>query len=100
MGPEARREYLARMRERYVIANRKEKSRLLDEAVAVTGRYRKELWQHPAAPAELKKRILRTVLEEIVVNNIDEPSQHVLHVHWKGGVHTELRVARSGTGQQ
>lgn len=27
----------------------------------------RELWQHPAAPVELKKRILRTVLEEIVV---------------------------------
>ena len=43
MGPEARREYLARMQERYVIANRKEKGRLLDEAVAMTGRHRKGL---------------------------------------------------------
>ncbi|MGH9203192.1 MAG: hypothetical protein ACRD2A_18345 [Vicinamibacterales bacterium] len=48
---------------------------------------------------ELKKRVLRTVLEEIVVKNSDEPPQHVLHLHWKGGVHTELRVARNGTGQ-
>ena len=43
MGPQARREYLGRMRERYVIANRKAKGRLLDEAVAVTGRHRKGL---------------------------------------------------------
>jgi hypothetical protein len=57
------------------------------------------LWQHSAAPVELKKRILRTVLEEIVVNNTDDPPQHVLHLHWKGGIHTELRVARNGTGQ-
>jgi len=57
------------------------------------------LWQHPAASVELKKRILRTVLEDIVVTNTDEPRQHVLHLHWKGGVHTELRVARNGTGQ-
>jgi len=57
------------------------------------------LWQHPAASVELKKRILRTVLEDIVVTNTDEPPQHVLHLHWKGGVHTELRVARNGTGQ-
>ena len=49
------------------------------------------LWQHPAAPVELKKRIVRTVLEEIVVADTDEPPQHVLHLHWKGGVHTELR---------
>jgi hypothetical protein len=58
-----------------------------------------ELWQHPAAPVELKKRIVRTVLEEIVVAATEEPPQHVLHLHWKGGVHTELRVARNGTGQ-
>ena len=43
MGPEAQREYLARMRERYVVATRREKGRLLDEAVAVTGRHRKAL---------------------------------------------------------
>ncbi len=43
MGPQAQREYLGRMRERYVIANRKEKGRLLDEAVAVTVRHRKGL---------------------------------------------------------
>jgi hypothetical protein len=57
------------------------------------------LWQQPAASVDLKKRILRTVLEEIVVANIDAPPQHTLHLHWKGGVHTELRVARNGTGQ-
>ncbi len=43
MGPEAQREYLARMRERYGVARRPEKTRLLDEAVAVTGRHRKGL---------------------------------------------------------
>lgn len=43
MGPKAQREYLARMQERYVVANRREKGRLLDEAVAVTGRHRKAL---------------------------------------------------------
>ena len=43
MGPEAEREYLARMRERYRMASRPEKGRLLDEAGAVTGRHRKSL---------------------------------------------------------
>jgi hypothetical protein len=57
------------------------------------------LWQHADASVELKKRILRTVLEDIVVTTSDDPSQHLLHLHWKGGVHTELRVTRNGTGQ-
>jgi hypothetical protein len=56
------------------------------------------LWQHPAAPVELKKRILRTVLEESVIDRVEEPAQELLHLHWKGGVPTELRVARNGTG--
>jgi hypothetical protein len=56
-------------------------------------------WHHPAAPIELKKRIVRTVIEEIVVNSADQPRQHVLQIHWKGGVHTELRLTRNGTGQ-
>lgn len=56
------------------------------------------LWHHADAPVELKKRILRTVLEDIVVTPSDDPPQHLLYLHWKGGVHTELRVARNGTG--
>lgn len=50
MGPEAVREYLERMRERYLVASRAEKGRLLDEAVAVTSRHRKALircWRRP-----------------------------------------------------
>ena len=74
--------------------SQREQERLLE-----LGRDLRRLWQHPAAPVALKKRILRTVLEEIVVNNTDEPPQHVLHLHWKGGVHTDLRVVRNGTGQ-
>ena len=56
------------------------------------------VWQHPAAPVELKKRILRTVIEEIVIDNLEAPPQHQLQIHWKGGVHTELRVPRNTPG--
>jgi hypothetical protein len=41
VGPQARREYLARMRERYETATRAAKSRLLDEVCEVTGYHRK-----------------------------------------------------------
>jgi hypothetical protein len=57
------------------------------------------LWDHPAASVELKKRILRTVLEEIVINSYEEPPHHELHLHWKGGVHTQLSVPRYSRGQ-
>ena len=41
VGPRARREYVARMRERYEMATRAAKSRLLDEVCEVTGYHRK-----------------------------------------------------------
>jgi hypothetical protein len=56
------------------------------------------LWNHPQAPVELKKRILRTLIEEIVVQRCPEPPEHRLQIHWAGGVHTEVRVARNQTG--
>jgi DNA invertase Pin-like site-specific DNA recombinase len=57
------------------------------------------VWRHPAASEPLKKRILRTVLHEIMVHTTQEPPEHVLHLHWHGGVHTEVRVARNTAGK-
>jgi excisionase family DNA binding protein len=55
------------------------------------------LWNHPAATAATRKRILRTVLEEIVVNMESDRLQ--LKLHWKGGDHTALEVVKSRVGQ-
>ncbi len=57
------------------------------------------LWNHPQASVELKKRILRTVLHEIIVTSHDQLGEHQLQLHWAGGVHTSLRVPRNKTGQ-
>src|SRR5215813_10919415 len=57
------------------------------------------LWNHPEAPVQLKKRILRTVLTEIIVDNEADSASHRLRLHWAGGVHTELRVERNKPGQ-
>jgi DNA invertase Pin-like site-specific DNA recombinase len=56
-------------------------------------------WDHPDTDVTLRKRILRTVLKEIVLDNVDDPPMHELHLHWQGGVHTQLRVPRNGRGQ-
>jgi DNA invertase Pin-like site-specific DNA recombinase len=56
------------------------------------------LWHHPAASPELKKRILRTVLHEIVINDVDDGTKHLLLLHWQGGVHTELKIKRNRPG--
>ena len=57
------------------------------------------VWHHPAASEVLKKRLLRTVLHEIIIDTTQEPPEHILHLHWQGGVHTELRVARNTPGK-
>ncbi len=54
MGPQARDEYLAQLRDRYMVASRTEKGRMLTEAMTVTGYHRKALiraWRRPAARA-------------------------------------------------
>ena len=59
MGPQAKTEYLARMRDRYVRAKTgREKGRLLTEAMAVTGHHRKALiraWRRPE-PVDARRR--------------------------------------------
>ena len=63
------------------------------------GRDLPALWYHPAASPELQKRILRTVLREIVIDDREDGAEHVLVLHWQGGVHTELKIKRNRKGQ-
>jgi DNA invertase Pin-like site-specific DNA recombinase len=58
------------------------------------------LWHHEQASDEIKKRILRTVLHEIVLTEDSERRMHILQLHWKGGAHSEIRVRRNGVGQR
>jgi excisionase family DNA binding protein len=58
----------------------------------------KAVWQHPAAPIQLKKRILRTVLNEIVVETDSDSANISLRLHWAGGAHTALLVERNQPG--
>ena len=55
-----------------------------------------KVWYHPQASAETRKRILRTVIKEIVVSV--EGDQLHLKVHWQGGDHTALSVRKNIKG--
>ena len=57
------------------------------------------LWNHPQASVQIKKRILRTVLQEIVISGKGDAPEHLLMLHWKGGVHTKLRAKRNQRGK-
>jgi hypothetical protein len=60
----------------------------------------KAVWSAPPTDARLKKRIVRTVIHEVVADIDDEASEIVLLIHWMGGVHTELRLQRRRRGQR
>jgi excisionase family DNA binding protein len=55
------------------------------------------LWNHPAASFDLKKRIVRAVVKEIVVH-VDNKMLRVL-IHWQGGQHTEMNLRKRKTGE-
>jgi len=57
------------------------------------------LWDHPTTSSSLKKRLLRSVVEEIVVNISDDPPRLHMWLHWSGGVHTKLTIAKNATGR-
>ena len=48
------------------------------------------IWFHPAVSTVFKKQIVRTVIEEIVVDVNEERDELELWIHWAGGHHTEL----------
>ena len=55
------------------------------------------VWAHPAAGNELRKRILRCVIREIVARVAEARIE--LIIHWQGGDHTELSVVKNRVGQ-
>jgi hypothetical protein len=56
------------------------------------------LWKHPETDVRLKKRIVRTLSEEVVVDVDGQTGEIIAVVHWKGGVHTEVRIPRRRRG--
>ena len=57
------------------------------------------VWTHPETDVRLKKRIVRTLIHEIIADVDAEAGEIILVIHWQGGVHTELRVPRRRRGQ-
>jgi len=56
-------------------------------------------WGDPATDVRLKKRILRTLIEQIVIDIDEVAAELELVIHWKGGVHSTMRVHRRRRGQ-
>jgi hypothetical protein len=57
------------------------------------------VWHSPDSDVRLKKAIVRTLIHEVVVDVDADRGELILIIHWKGGVHTELRLPRRRRGQ-
>jgi DNA invertase Pin-like site-specific DNA recombinase len=60
----------------------------------------RSVWRAPTTDARLQKRIVRTVVQEVVADLDEAAGEIVLLIHWMGGIHTELRLPRRRRGQR
>jgi DNA invertase Pin-like site-specific DNA recombinase len=57
------------------------------------------VWNAPETDIRLKKRMIRALVEEVVVDVDGMAGEIILVIHWKGGVHTTLCVHRRRSGE-
>ena len=56
-------------------------------------------WNAPTTDPRTRQRLTRILIEEVVIDLDDKRNEAIVTVHWVGGRHTELRVARIRTGR-
>jgi hypothetical protein len=66
------------------------------ERLLLLGQDLPALWQHPQSPPQIKKRLVRTLLREIVVKTEGDKISMVLH--WQGGGHTAIDFFKKHAG--
>jgi excisionase family DNA binding protein len=67
------------------------------ERLMALGRDLVRAWESPGATPETRKKIVRTVITEIIVDIVGDSLE--LIIHWQGGDHTRLAVKRNRAGQ-
>lgn len=81
-------------RARVVLADRERERQVLTDALRARirelGEHFGAAWNDSRCPVELRKKIIRTVLEEVVIRREGADLQLVLH--WKGGAHTAVTL--------
>lgn len=57
------------------------------------------VWNASSTDTRTKQRLIHILVQEIVCELDDATNEAVLLIHWRGGRHTEVRVARVKTGR-
>lgn len=84
------------------IANEKEKLRKpthkeIEQLKSLPARF-PEVWRHAKADPVVKKRIIRMVVEEVLIRLDDDKPLLTMTIRWKGGVHTQLKFKKPTKG--
>ena len=66
------------------------------DRLMMLGRDLTQAWDSPGATAETRKKIIRTVITEIIVDVVGDSLE--LLIHWQGGDHTRLGVKKNKFG--
>jgi DNA invertase Pin-like site-specific DNA recombinase len=56
-------------------------------------------WNAPSTDARTKQRLTRILVQEVMIDLDDAVNEAVVTIHWNGGRHTEIRVARIRNGR-
>ena len=57
------------------------------------------VWNSPSADTRTKQRLIRILIQEVVIDDDEKANQIVLVIHWNGGRHTEVRINKIRTGR-
>jgi hypothetical protein len=80
-------------------ATRASRPRVDREALLALAHDLPAAWNAPTADMRTKQRIVRILIQEVVIDLDDATNEAVVTIHWTGGRHTEIRVARVRTGR-
>jgi DNA invertase Pin-like site-specific DNA recombinase len=69
-------------------------------SLATLARDLESVWTAPTTDARLKKRIVRTLIHEVIADIDQDAAEIVLVVHWIGGAHSQMSLPRRRRGQR
>lgn len=69
------------------------------DALLALGKDLGSVWNSSSSDMRTKQRLVRTLIEEIVVDIDVEEREVVLVIHWRGGQHSEVRVRKPESGE-
>jgi hypothetical protein len=69
-----------------------------EEEILELGERFGEVWESELCLAAVKKKIIRTVVEEVTVDLDEERNVLSFIIHWKGGCHSRFEMAKPASG--